>query len=323
MTVAPGDAFVSGVFPAADRADTYEAPASPTFQLAYSAFGRLRVQTLPDAPVQIAMTPGSFEAGDAAIVAWASACVRAVAGYYGQFPVRHLLVIVTPTGGNGVGFGTTMGGGGASISIAVGKNADAESLRDDWVLVHEMVHTALPDVEGPQHWLEEGLATYVEPLARARAGIVPAEELWGEWVRSMPNGLPQPGDRGLDNTHTWGRTYWGGALFCLLADVEIRARTHNTKSLDDALRGILRAGGNIATSWDMARITAEGDAATGVPVLADLYAKMGSSPAPVDLAAFWERLGIRTAGGRVVFDDRAPYAEARRAMSSATPSALR
>ena len=41
-------------------------------------------------------------------------------------------------------------------------------------------------------------------------------------VRDMPKGLPQAGDEGLDNTDTWGRKYWGGAMFCLFADVEIR-----------------------------------------------------------------------------------------------------
>ena len=34
-------------------------------------------------------------------------------------------------------------------------------------------------------------------------------------------------------------------LFCLLADVQIHQRTHNQKGLEDALRGILAAGGNI------------------------------------------------------------------------------
>jgi hypothetical protein len=42
-------------------------------------------------------------------------------------------------------------------------------------------------------------------------------------VSGMPQGEPQRGDRGLDGTHTWGRTYWGGAMFCLLTDVEIPA----------------------------------------------------------------------------------------------------
>ena len=46
-------------------------------------------------------------------------------------------------------------------------------------------------------------------------------------MKSMPFGLPKEGDKGLDYTHTWGRTYWGGAIFCLLADIEIRQQTNN------------------------------------------------------------------------------------------------
>jgi carbon monoxide dehydrogenase subunit G len=36
----------------------------------------------------------------------------------------------------------------------------------------------LPDVPEEQHWLEEGLATYVEPIARAKVGIIPEGEVW-------------------------------------------------------------------------------------------------------------------------------------------------
>ena len=46
-------------------------------------------------------------------------------------------------------------------------------------------------------------------------------------IEAFVTGLPEPGDEGLDYTHTWGRTYWGGATFCLLADVRIRRETHN------------------------------------------------------------------------------------------------
>jgi hypothetical protein len=261
------------------------------------------------------MTPGTFDGGDERIVAWVTAAARSVQGYYGTFPVKHLLVVITPSRGDGVGFGTTMGGGGAAISVAVGRAATPDDLKDDWVLVHEMVHTALPDLLGPHHWLEEGLATYVEPLARARAKIVTPEALWRDWIRQMHQGMPEEGDRGLDQTPTWGRTYWGGALFCLFADVAIRERTHNQRSLRDALIGVLRDGGNIATAWDIERVTRVGDAATGVPVLAETYAAMGKSGAAPDLAGLWRRLGVRLDGDRVVLDDAAPLADVRRAMT--------
>jgi hypothetical protein len=37
-------------------------------------------------------------------------------------------------------------------------------------MVHEMVHTALPDMPDRYAWLSEGLAVYVEPVARVQAG---------------------------------------------------------------------------------------------------------------------------------------------------------
>ena len=49
--------------------------------------------------------------------------------------------------------------------------------------------------------------------------------MWHDIVRDMQKGEPAAGDEGLDHTHTWGRTYWGGAIFCLVADVEIRRET--------------------------------------------------------------------------------------------------
>src|SRR5260221_14765030 len=146
------------------------------------------------------------------------------------------------------------------------------------MLTHEMVHLAFPSVDERHHWIEEGIATYVEPIARIHAGHLKAERMWFDLVRDMPQGLPQVGDRGLDRTHTWGRTYWGGALFCLLADVEIHRRTANAKGLADALRGILAAGGSISEDWDLQRALRTGDNATGVPVLQDLYAQMRSAP---------------------------------------------
>jgi hypothetical protein len=51
-------------------------------------------------------------------------------------------------------------------------------------------------------------------------------------------------------------------LFCFLADVQIRQRTHNQKGLEDALRGILAADGNITENWPLNRALKVGDEAT-------------------------------------------------------------
>ena len=168
-------------------------------------------------------------------------------------------------------------------------------------MTHEMVHLAFPSVAEQHHWIEEGLATYVEPVARVRAGELTAPRIWGDMLDGMPQGLPQAGDRGLDHTATWGRTYWGGALFCLLADIEIRERTNNRKGLEDALRGILDAGGSIETEGELTQILDTADAAIGVSVMHPLYDRMKATPVPVDLANLWRQLGVKSTATKFFF----------------------
>jgi hypothetical protein len=154
----------------------------------------------------------------------------------------------------------------------------------------------------------------------SKAGHLKAEQMWLDLVRDMPQGLPQVGDRGLDHTHTWGRTYWGGALFCLLADVEIRRQTNNVKGLEHALRGILDVGGDIRKDWSLEDALRAGDRAVGVNVLQPLYTRMKDKPVTVDLDNLWTQLGVRSDGASVRFDDNATLAAIRRAITTALES---
>jgi hypothetical protein len=135
----------------------------------------------------------------------------------------------------------------------------------------------------------------------------------------MAQGLPKSGDHGLDFTHTWGRTYWGGALYCLLADIEIRKRTGNRLGLENATRGILKAGGSIEVEWPLARALQVADQAVGVPVLEELYDQMKATPVTPDLQQLWKELGVGRRAGKVVLDDSAPLAPIRRAITAPAP----
>ena len=163
------------------------------------------------------------------VLGWVTSSARAVTVYYERFPVSHLQLEIRFSQGRGVRGGRTTGWNSPKITIAVGRSSTSADFADDWVLTHEMVHLAFPSVAEEHHWIEEGSATYIEPVARARAGDLTPEKVWGDLVDGLPKGLPETGDRGLDFTPTWGRTYWGGALFCLLVDIEIRKRTGNKK----------------------------------------------------------------------------------------------
>ena len=224
---------------------------------------------------------------------WIAAAAHAVEHYYGRYPVKHVRIRIETGEGHGAHSGTTYSRNGALIRVGVGRYSDGADLKRDWIMTHEMVHLAMPEFSDAHAWLEEGLATYVEPIARVQVGQLTAEQIWRDMLRDMPKGLPAAGDRGLDHTHTWGRTYWGGALFYLLADVRIRERTSNRIGLQDALRAIVAAGGNVEVSWDVRRTLAIGDKATGTNALVELYDEMRNAPVAPDLAALWKRLGVK------------------------------
>jgi predicted metalloprotease with PDZ domain len=317
VTTPPGTTFATGLFPVPDGA-AYEATLEDLEEAPYSGFGPFETSRIhvPGGVVDVAVAPGEREVSSSALTAWAERAGRAVAGYYAHYPVPRVLVLILPSGRRPVGFGTTLGNGGASIMMWVGRSATEADLLRDWVLTHEMIHTAFPNMPRTQRWLEEGIATYVEPIARARAGTLSVEEMWKGLVDGLPKGLPRPGDPGLDDARTWGSTYWGGALFCFLADLQIRERTGNRRSLDDALRGINAGGGSIAVRWPLRRALDAGDRATGTHVLRDLYGKMGEAPMKVDLDELWRRLGVVANGRDVRFDDRAPLAFVRRSITA-------
>lgn len=262
------------------------------------------------ATINVEIEPGDLSLPRIRILDWVRRSACAVTEYYSGFPVRDVNVKIAPIGeGKGVLFGrTVLIDQTPVVRVGLSGFATRSSLREDWGMTHEMVHLAFPSVPEEHHWIEEGIATYVEPIARAQAGDLSPEIVWRELVDGLPKGLPAPGDRGLDNTHTWGRTYWGGALFCLMADIEIHRRTNNRYGLQDALRGIVRAGGSMEHDWPIARALKAGDDATGVPVLTELYARMKATPITPDLSAMWRDLGVRPSGDSVTFDQSAPQA---------------
>jgi hypothetical protein len=270
-----------------------------------------------DPAIDIQFEGRTPDVGNAVMRQWIERSTAIVAAYFGVFPVPSLDLRVATDAGNGMGSGRTFGGPPPRIEITVGQHTSPQGLYDDWVLVHEMIHLSLPAIDAEHNWLAEGVATYVEGVARVQAGNLSEVQLWKERLVSIPKGLPQDDDHGLDRTHTWARTYWGGALYCLLADVEIRKRSHGRVGLQDALREIARQGAGMSTAWPIERILAVGDSATGTSVMRDLYSRMKATPFRPDLRGLWNDLGIRSSGGMVSFDDSAPLADVRRAITQA------
>lgn len=284
----------------------------------YDAFDRLpkTVLEVGGGKINVAFAPSDVALPKQDIFAWIRRAAVAVTTYYGHYPVGSVRLLIVPVDGSGVRGGTTWGYRGAAIRIVLGRDADTDDLERDWIMTHEMVHLALPSMPERYNWLSEGLAVYIEPVARVQAGYLTARSIWADMARDMPKGLPKTGDQGLDNTPTWGRTYWGGALFCLKADIEIRRATNNRRGLQDAMRGVLAAGGNHEMRWPIDKILKTADAAVGVTVMTDLYDRMRAAPVAVDLPGLWHDLGVDVTDGGLNFRDDAPLAAERIAITA-------
>jgi hypothetical protein len=247
---------------------------------------------------------------------WIERSARIVAAYYARFPAPLVELRIQAAPGGGVHGGRTTNDAGLVIQVSVGREVTADELTADWVLVHEMVHLALPEIGRRHNWLAEGLAVYVEGIARAQFGNRDVSDVWAEYRHSMPLGLPHAGEGGMDQTPTWARTYWGGALYCLQTDVRLREQTGNRVGLQSALRAILKETGGYRAERDIDDVLRIGDAATGTQVLQDLYRQIKTTALSPDLDLLWARLGIPMDPTSQSFDDRAPLAAIRVAITA-------
>ncbi|MBS0549788.1 MAG: hypothetical protein JSR24_18700, partial [Proteobacteria bacterium] len=164
-TAAPGLALATGLPTVGGAA---RLAGSSVDYAGFTAIGRidLREIAVPEAaPLRLAILDGISDSGRTALADWVARTAAAEARYWRGFPSQHLLVGLVPMDSRrAVGFGRTQSGGGATIMVEVRKDVDAAKLVDDWVLVHEMVHSGMPYIRGRATWFMEGAATYIEPI---------------------------------------------------------------------------------------------------------------------------------------------------------------
>src|ERR1700722_4573992 len=101
------------------------------------------------AAIRVEFAAGSTDRTREEIVARVRQAADAVSVYYGRFPVRRAGVLIEPRAGDDLG-GTTWGdvrGVQGFSRIRFGEHVTKAGLAADWVMTHEMVHMAFPDLE--------------------------------------------------------------------------------------------------------------------------------------------------------------------------------
>ncbi len=250
---------------------------------------------------------------DSAMRQWIEESAHVTVPLFGRFPVdRTTLFVVPAKGEDEVVFGKVLSLAGASVVLVVGDRMPASARHRDWVLVHELFHLGFPTFRGEGRWLGEGLATYYEPILRARAGWTTESEVFRQFARNMPRGQgPRGSNAGLSSRDDLDTIYWGGAMFCLAADVRIREETRGKHSLDDVLRAALARGGDATHVWTVRDVVNLADSVTGTTVLSEMYERHAARGERIDLDSLLASLGVQD--GRDV-DDSRPLAWIRRAI---------
>lgn len=276
-----------------------------------------------EAQLELVILDRPMAASPAALAAWVRDTGLAIADYWHGFPVAEAMVLVLPVAGaDDIPYGRVLAEGGVTVLLLIGDRAPARDLYGEWVLMHEFVHLGSPYIRDTGAWLNEGLATYIEPVIRARAGWRTPESVWWEWVTFFPRGLNAVARDGLRRARLSGGVYWGGALFMLLADIEMRAANGGRAGIEDCVRTVLlEHGADITQVWTTERMLAACDAAVGGRVLQDLAARHLKPGAALDLPGLWARLGVALRDdGTVALDDSAPLAHLRQSILAGGPA---
>lgn len=313
VTTPPDLAFGTGSTPSKTVTGAFEAPLPRGFHAPYAAFGPLRHRPIDigDARLDVHLLFSKGHPRENETLDFIRESAESVAKYYGSFPAEVTAVFVSDRSYHG----SQMGIGGSSVILGMNptRAGSARGLGGrSWIAVHEMVHVGFPSTGREHRWATEGIATYVESVARCQAGLISRDELWRLFLERMQLGNPRPGDRGLDRTPTWARTYWGGALFWFVTDVRLLQATNGKSGLKEALRGLVAAGGNSAEYWPLVHTLRRMDQEIDTEVVSQMYQQHALSPVVIDLDEVFARLGVARRGGEILYDEAAPDAPLRR-----------
>jgi hypothetical protein len=262
--------------------------------------------------------------------AWLHRVASAALSAYGTLPLADVQLLVVPVGASRepVEFGQSTRGQGHGVTLFVDASQPASAFERDWVAVHEMSHLFHPYLGDRGSWLAEGLATYYQNVLRARVGLLTPERAWEQIDAGFDRGRSATlaGDdtlervsSGVDGRMNFMRIYWSGTAYWLEADLALRRASNNTLSVDEALKRFDACCLPDYEGWRPEAFVAKLDALVGGDVFRrtfDAYRARRDFP---DIAPTFRALGITRDGDRLVFDDAAPDASVRRAITAARP----
>jgi len=174
-------------------------------------------------------------------------------------------------------------------------------------------------------WVSEGVTSYYGDLLLRRARLISANEYLDGLANTIAGYEQTPGRfeqsaesasfnawikhyRPDENSINTAMSYYTkGEILGLMFDIEIRALTNNTKSLDDVMRLLLRNHGLPKPGFTDAELKAAFEKIAGVD-LTDFWNRFVAGRDEIDFGAYFNKAGLQLTKG---YQTSAPYADSK------------
>jgi len=296
-----------------------------------AAFGRfLEIPIeVPGARLRLAVLSGKPQPDVEAMRRWIEDAAQSVAAIYGRFPVPDPQILVLPgaPAPEPTPWAYVLRGGSASAHFSVNQRRPLHEYVEDWTAPHELSHLLLPATDPNDAWLSEGLASYYQNVARARSGVLTADEAWQNIHAGFRRGrkldvknltLAQATQR-MYRDSAYMRVYWQGAAILLAGDAELRHRSGGRQSLDTVLDDFGRCCLDPDREWTAREVLQRFDEIAGSRVFLPILDEQIDTPGFPDLTGLYARLGLEPLGGKVELRADAPLSKARDAIMAPGP----
>lgn len=284
---------------------------SPESAYAPAVFGDLdyREVEVPGATLRVTLLQTKAAMNNDAIIDWVQATATDISLAYGYFPNPSPQVVIIPVSSGRssrpVPFGRVIRDGGETVELFVNPAMPQDEFLGDWTATHEFSHLMVPYLHSEYHWISEGLAQYYQNVLLTRAGAYEPEEAWQKIYAGLERGRKarpelSPNDAASGNVRSARmKVYWSGAALALMADVNLRARSGGTESLDTVLQRFQACCLPNQDVWTGPEFYAHLDSLLDETVFMPLYERYADTAGFPDTSEYFERLGIRISNDKV------------------------
>ena len=310
--------------------DAYLLNASPQSGSAIAIFGHFdsSVVSIAGTDLRIELLRVAEDIDAAPIVDWIRDTAYNITLAYGRFPNPAARVVVFPIGDSPwrsdspVFFGRVVRDGGETVELLIDPQQPMQSFYEDWTATHELSHMMLPFLRSEQRWIAEGFAQYYQNVLLARAGRYTENYAWQKLYdglergrESVPGLSPNAAASG-DERNSRMKIYWSGAALALMADVELRQRSHGRESLDTVLDQFQRCCLPSQRTWSGAELFTTFDSFLERPLFMNLYRQYADAAGFPHVRPLLGQLGVAVDGGEVRLRSDAELAEIRAALTA-------